>query len=69
MLQVVNGCQDWHGVRTVDCSTLYLSAQSLFSDLHIIMINVKLITQQQTAILVVIQKTTSLQKKYIKLKK
>jgi hypothetical protein len=55
MLQVVNGYQDWHGVRTFDCSTLYLSAQSLFSDLHIIMINVKFITQEQTAILVVIQ--------------
>jgi hypothetical protein len=55
-------------VRNVYCSTLYLSAQSLFSDLHIIVINVTLITQWHFAFLTVIQnKTTSLKK--IKLKR
>jgi hypothetical protein len=50
-------------VGTVCCSMLYLTAQSLFSDFHIIVINVTLITQGHFAFLVVIQnKTTSLQK-------
>jgi hypothetical protein len=57
-------------VRTVDCSILYFSAQSLLSDLHIIVINVTLITQGHFAFLVMIQnKATSLQKKQIKLKR
>jgi hypothetical protein len=49
-------------VRTVDSSTLYLSAQILFSDLYIIVINVTLIIQEQIAILIVIQNKKSLQK-------
>jgi len=66
MLHVVNGCQNWH----MYCFTLYLSAQSLFSDLQIIVINVTLITQGHFAFLVVIQNKISLQKKKkIKLKR
>ena len=49
-------------VRSVDCSTLYLFAQTVFSDLHIIVINVMLIAQGHFAFFVVIQNTTPLQK-------